>query len=151
MLITVEMFPNSASTCSSPGVDTTSSSQSFASRSLPHLPTSSYLRLDNPQLECVSVLPTAEPTDRNVSPTTHSLVSLSQISPTRSAPAPSSLWPSRPVTPSAAQQEVRLVVSHTPVPGSPRELFPYTSFSFLGSYGRELQEGDFHSSFRFEF
>lgn len=110
MSMTVKMFPIWASTCSSPGVDTTSSSQSFASRDLPRLPTCSYLRLDKPQLECVSALSTAEPTDRNVSPTTHSLVPLSQISPTRSAAAPSSLWPSRPVTPSAVQQEVRLLV-----------------------------------------
>lgn len=86
----------------------------------PRLTTCSYMRLDNLQLECVSVLPTVEPTDRNASPTTHCLVPLSQISPTRSAAAPSSLWPSRPVTPSAAQLEVRLlcvfVACHTLAP-----------------------------------
>lgn len=49
------IYPHLSFTPSSPGVDTTSTSQSFASRYLPHLPSSSYLHLDNPQLQCMSV------------------------------------------------------------------------------------------------
>lgn len=131
--------------CSSPGVDTTSSSQSFASRELPCLTTCSYLYLDNPQLECMSVIPTAAATDRNASLTTHCLVPLSQISPTRSAAAPSSLWPSRPVIPSAAQQEVSCLSrgrrSHTPGAGS--QGFPYTRFSYVGPCERGIGPGGF--------
>lgn len=117
---------------SSPGVDTVSSSQTFASTYRTQagnvFTSSSLLLLSRPTLlnedACVWLRAVSVPMDRNVPPHTLNYLpphpfflslsvclsaSVSQISPTHSAPAPSSPSPSPPVTPSATHQEVRLM------------------------------------------
>lgn len=99
---------------SSPGVDTVSSSQAFASRYQALIPPAN-LYLNSPWHPLIRMHVGAseqfQQTGMYHDPPPPKPLSLcvSQISPTHSAPAPSSPSPSPQVTPSATHQEVRLV------------------------------------------